>query len=140
LTKLDRVTYDQFRAGLDLTKPLFIETDGACSGNPGPGGWGFIMAQGSMKIEAYGAEGSTSNNEMELRAIDEALGFLGNVRGYAVIESDSQGCLDMMMGKSQIWEAGNWIKLNGSRVKNQSLVSSISTKLRSFNVQFRKVK
>jgi hypothetical protein len=38
LTKLDRVTYDQFRERMDLTKPLFIETDGACSGNPGPGG------------------------------------------------------------------------------------------------------
>jgi ribonuclease HI len=77
---------------MDLTKPMFIETDGACSGNPGPGGWGFIVPQRDLKIEAFGAEGSTSNNEMELKAIDEALGFFKNVRGYAVIESDSEGC------------------------------------------------
>jgi ribonuclease HI len=140
LTKLDRVTYDQFRERMDLTKPLFIETDGACSENPGPGGWGFIIAQGNMKIEAYGAEGSTTNNEMELRAIDEALGFLGNVRGYVVVESESQGCLDIMMGRGEQWEAENYIRLNGERAKNRHLVSNITTKLRTLNVQFRKVK
>jgi ribonuclease HI len=140
LTKLDRLSYDQFRQRIDLTKPLFIETDGACSGNPGSGGWGFIIGQGNMKIEAYGAEGSTSNNEMELRAIDEALGFLGNARGYAVIESDSQGCLDMMTGKGQQSEAANYTKLDGSQTKNKHLVSNVTTKLRSINAQFRKVK
>jgi ribonuclease HI len=84
---------------MDYTVPFFVETDGACSGNPGPGGWGFVIAQGVNRIEVYGAEGHTSNNEMELRAISEALKFLGNARGYAVIESDSQGCLDMMLGR-----------------------------------------
>jgi ribonuclease HI len=140
LDRLDRVTYDQFRERMDLTKPMFIETDGACSGNPGPGGWGFIIAQGNMKIEAFGAEGATSNNEMEPRAIDEALGFFRNVRGYAVIESDSQGCLDTMMGRGEQWQADNYIRLNGEAAKNQRLVASITTKLKAFNVQFRKVK
>jgi ribonuclease HI len=93
-----------------------------------------------MKIEAYGAEGLTSNNEMELRAIDEALKFFGNVRGYAVLESDSQGCLDMMLGRGAKWEADNWTKLDGSLVKNRELVSSITARLRSFNVEFRKIK
>jgi hypothetical protein len=72
LATLDRIMPDQFRERMDLTKPMFIETDWACSGNPGPGGWGFIVAQGAMKVEAYGAEGVTSNSEMELNAIDEA--------------------------------------------------------------------
>jgi ribonuclease HI len=135
----DVVPHDVFRSLLDLTMPVFIETDGACAGNPGPGGWGFIIAQCNMKIEACGAEGHTTNNEMELRAIDEALGFFGNARGYAVIESDSQGCLDVMMGRGDQWEADNYIRLDGSLVKNRELVQNITAKLRSFNVQFRKV-
>jgi ribonuclease HI len=118
---------------------MFIETDGACSGNPGPGGWGFIIAHGNMKVEVYGAEGSTSNNEMELRAIDEALELLKNVRGYAVIESDSEGCLATIMGRGDQWEADNYIRVNGEAVKNMKLVSSITSKLKSINVQFRKV-
>jgi ribonuclease HI len=93
-----------------------------------------------MKVEAYGAEGSTSNNEMELRAIDEALGFFKNVRGYAVIESDSEGCLATMMGRGEQWEADNFIRLNGDLVKNRDLLQNITAKLRSINVRFRKVK
>jgi ribonuclease HI len=118
---------------------MFIETDGASSGHPGPGGWGFIIAQCNMKIEAYGADGHTSNNEMEPKAIDEALGFFRNTRGYEVLESDSQGCLDVMLGRGERWEAGNYIRLDGSAVKNRELVSSITTKIKAFNVQFRKV-
>jgi hypothetical protein len=97
ITALDLVEPQDFKRTMDFTIPFFIETDGACSGNPGPGGWGFVISQGTTRVEVYGAEGHTSNNEMELRAIDEALKFLGNARGYAVIESDSQGCLDMML-------------------------------------------
>jgi ribonuclease HI len=140
IADLDLVQPEAFKQTMDLTIPFFIETDGACSGNPGPGGWGFVISQGTARVEVYGAEGLTSNNEMELRAIDEALKFFGNVRGYAVLESDSQGCLDMMLGRGLKWEANNFTKLNGTRVKNQELVSSITARLRSFNVEFRKVK
>jgi ribonuclease HI len=140
LNALDKVMLEDFRRALDLTVPFFIETDGACSGNPGPGGWGFIISQGTAKIEAYGAEGSTTNDEMELRAIDEALKFFGNVGGYAVIESDSQGCLDVMLGRGDKWEADNWTRLDGSPAKNRELVSSITARIKSFNVEYRKVK
>jgi ribonuclease HI len=140
LNALDRIPLEDFRRTLDLTIPFFVETDGECSGNPGSGRWGFIISQGTAKIEAYGAEGSTTNNEMELRAIDEALKFFGNVRGYAVVESDSQGCLDVMLGRGDKWEADNWTCLDGSPVKNRELVSSITARIKSFNVEFRKVK
>jgi ribonuclease HI len=140
LTTLDLVEPQFFKGIWDFTIPFFIETDGACSGNPGPGGWGVIISQGVDRVELYGAEGMTSNNEMELRAIDEALKFFGSTRGYAIIESDSQGCLDMMLGKGQKWEADNFIKLNGSAVKNRELVSSITARLKAFNVEFRKIK
>jgi ribonuclease HI len=139
LRALSPVSYDDLGRAIDLTMPLFIETDGACSGNPGPGGWGFIIAQGNMKIEAYGAEGHTTNNEMELRAIDEALGFFRNARGYVVLESDSEGCLATMTGRGDRWEADNYTRLDGSEVKNRELVQNITTNLKALNVQFRKV-
>jgi ribonuclease HI len=85
---LVRTTPGRFTAEFYATIPVFIETDGACAGNPGPGGWGHILAENGKKCEAYAAWADT-NNEMELTAIKEALGFLPNVRAYVVIESDS---------------------------------------------------
>jgi ribonuclease HI len=93
-----------------------------------------------MKVEEFGAEGSTSNNEMKVKAIDGALGFFKNVRGYQVIESDSEGCLATMMGRGDQWEADNFIRLNGEVVKNGDLVRAITAKVKTINVQFRKVK
>jgi ribonuclease HI len=129
------VTYDQFRERIDFKKTMLIETDGECAENQGPFG-----AERGMKVEAFGAEGSTSNNEMELRAIDEELGLFKNVKSYAMIESDSERCLATMMGRGEQWEADNYIRFNGEAVKNRDLVPSITAKLRMINVEFRKAK
>jgi hypothetical protein len=61
-----------FLMGFDHTQPVWIETDGACSGNPGPGGWGAIINQGDVKVELHGPDVLTTNNEMELQALAEA--------------------------------------------------------------------
>jgi ribonuclease HI len=90
-------------------------------------------------IESYGANASTSNNEMELQAINEALLFIPNVRSYVVIESDSQGCLNTMLGAGERWMADNYIRLNGERVK-KGLVDNITLRLRTVNAEFRKIK
>jgi ribonuclease HI len=118
---------------------MFIETDGACSGNPGPGGWGFVLAQENRKIEAYGANAATSHNETKLQDIDEALSFFTG-RAHVVIESDSQGCPDMMMGTGEQWQADNYITLMGDAVKNRKLVGTIKNRLKTLNVQFGTVK
>jgi ribonuclease HI len=76
---LEIVNPTQFTARFHPTIPIFIETDGACSGNPGPGGWGCIVRQGHHAIAAYGANASTTNSEMEPQAIAEALDFVQNV-------------------------------------------------------------
>jgi ribonuclease HI len=140
LTTLNSTPPDLFTWKFDATKPIFIETDGACSGNQGAGGWVFIITQEDRKVEAYGANAHTSNNETELKAIEEALSFFPAVKAYVVIESDSQSCLDMMTEKGAQWQADNFIKLTGDRVKNKEFVDSITNKLRVLNVQFRKVK
>jgi hypothetical protein len=89
LDVLCRVVGDELRRLFNPKKPLFIETHGACSGNPGPGGWGCIVFQENRKLEAYGSDAATSNNTMELFAINEALKFFPDVRALVLIESDT---------------------------------------------------
>jgi hypothetical protein len=84
LSTLNRTAPELFKRLFNPTKPVFIETDGACSRNPGPGGWGFIICQEDRKIETYGAMVGTSNNAKELRAIDEILTFIPSERAYAI--------------------------------------------------------
>ena len=57
-------------------KQVIIYTDGACSGNPGPGGWGAVLKYGAYERELSGGEASTTNNRMELTAVIEALRLL----------------------------------------------------------------
>jgi hypothetical protein len=103
LSTLEVVPHDEFLRRFDPTIPVWIETDGACSGNPGPEGWGYIMHQGDVVVEAFGPDPDTSNNEMELQAILEALGALpSSFQGYVVLESDSEGCLKTMMGSGRV--------------------------------------
>ena len=54
-------------------EPIVIHTDGGCSGNPGPGGWAFVLAQGALEVIGSGGEANTTNNRMELRAVIEGL-------------------------------------------------------------------
>jgi ribonuclease HI len=128
LDAIDIVSRQTFMDGFDPTKPVLIETDGACSGNPGPGGWGTIICQGQVAVELHGPDPVTSNNEMELRAIDEALKFLPeNFKGYIVIESDSENCIHTMRGRGQRWKKDNYVNLRGNKVKNEKFVDSIMT-------------
>ena len=65
-----------FETGEDAMKTVTIYTDGACSGNPGPGGWGAILMYGAHKRELSGGEADTTNNRMELTAVIQALSLL----------------------------------------------------------------
>ena len=66
-----------------------IWTDGACKGNPGPGGWGALLKYGDHERELFGGESATTNNRMELTAVIEALGSLKR-RCRVVLHTDSQ--------------------------------------------------
>jgi ribonuclease HI len=82
----------------------------------------------------------TTNNEMELQAIAEALEFLPkDFKGYVVIETDSKGCLDTMMGLGRRWQIDNYVNLKGNRVKNRSFVDRIVNRLKSLHADYRKV-
>lgn len=101
---------------------VHLYTDGACSGNPGPGGWAYILehpASGSTR-EASGAEAETTNNRMELRAVIEGLRAL---RSPSLVDltSDSKYVLDGLKTWLDQWKRRGWRTASKQPVKNQDL-------------------
>jgi ribonuclease HI len=97
-----------------------IYTDGACKGNPGPGGWGVLLRSGTTEKELYGGERLTTNNRMELMAVIQALRSLK--RPCAVtLHVDSQYVLKGMTEWLAGWKAKGWRTSTKQPVKNQEL-------------------
>jgi ribonuclease HI len=97
-----------------------IYTDGACKGNPGPGGWGVLLRSGTTQKELYGGEPSTTNNRMELMAVIQALEALK--RPCAVtLYLDSQYVLKGITEWLPGWKAKGWKTASKQPVKNQEL-------------------
>ena len=109
--------------------PLKIFTDGGCSGNPGPGGWAYVMAletfQGSKIVaEQWGAEKDTTNNRMELTAVIEslrALKTMDNVPRNAAVYTDSQYVQKGITDWIRTWKLNSWRTSDKKPVKNQDL-------------------
>ena len=100
--------------------PVVIYTDGACKGNPGPGGWGALLKSGSTNRELFGGERDTTNNRMELMAVIEALRALK--RPCAVtLNVDSQYVLKGMTEWLPGWKAKGWRTSTKQPVKNVDL-------------------
>lgn len=95
-------------------------TDGACSGNPGPGGWGVLMRYGEHERELCGGERQTTNNRMELRAAIEALAML-NRRSNVRIYTDSTYVRDGITSWIHNWKARGWKTAGKKPVKNEDL-------------------
>jgi ribonuclease HI len=101
-------------------KTVEIFTDGACSGNPGPGGWGAILRYGQHEKEISGGEPLTTNNRMELMAVIRALQALKNP-SVAVVHSDSRYVLDGLTKWLPRWKANGWKTADKKPVKNEDL-------------------
>ena len=103
-----------------MTPKVVIFTDGACSGNPGPGGWGAILMYGEREKELCGGEPGTTNNRMELMAAIQALEAL-NKPCKVELHTDSQyvknGITEWMRG----WKARGWKTADKKPVKNEDL-------------------
>ena len=117
-----------------------IYTDGACSGNPGPGGWGAILMYQGNKKEISGGKKNTTNNEMELTAVIEALKML-KFPCLVDLYSDSAYVVNAFL---QNW-IGNWVKNNWKTsskepVKNQELWKELYELTKTHQVKFIKVK
>ncbi|QIL69003.1 ribonuclease HI [Diaphorobacter sp. HDW4B] len=99
---------------------VVIYTDGACKGNPGPGGWGAVLSSGKSEKELFGGELDTTNNRMELLAVIEALSALKRpceVALYLDSQYVRKGITEWIHG----WKKKNWRTAGGDPVKNVEL-------------------
>ena len=100
--------------------PVRIYTDGACKGNPGPGGWGVVLLTGTTEKELFGGEANTTNNRMELMAVIEALTALKRPCAailYLDCEYVRKGITEWITG----WKARGWRTASRQPVKNVDL-------------------
>ncbi len=100
--------------------PIEIYTDGACKGNPGPGGWGVLLKAGGTEKELFGGESSTTNNRMELMAVIQALSALKRpceVTLYLDSQYVLKGITEWLPG----WKAKGWRTASKQPVKNVEL-------------------
>ena len=101
-------------------KQVEIYTDGACKGNPGPGGWGVLLRSGTLEKELFGGERATTNNRMEMMAVIEALSALKQpceVTLYLDSEYVRKGITEWVKG----WKARGWLTAAKQPVKNAEL-------------------
>jgi ribonuclease HI len=104
-----------------LTSPhIDIFTDGACSGNPGPGGWGAILRSGKHEKEISGGETATTNNRMELMAVIRALKSLAKP-SIVIVHTDSRYVMDGATQWMKRWKANGWRTSDKKPVKNNDL-------------------
>jgi ribonuclease HI len=97
-----------------------IFTDGACSGNPGPGGWGAILRQGAHEKELSGGETATTNNRMEMTAVIEGLKALKKPSAI-IIHTDSRYVMDGAEKWLKGWKLKGWKTADKQPVKNEDL-------------------
>jgi ribonuclease HI len=107
-----------------VSEPVKIFTDGACKGNPGPGGWGALLRLGRHERELFGGEAHTTNNRMELTAVIRALEALtraSRVEVYTDSEYVRNGITEWLPN----WKRRGWKTANGKPVKNVDLWQSL---------------
>ena len=117
-----------------------IYTDGACSGNPGAGGWGAILMSGDLKKEFSGFEKETTNNKMELTAVIEALKKLKKPCNVELFSDSAYVVNAMTQGWLENWKTSGWRGADKKPVKNVELWQALDELLTIHNVHFNKVK
>lgn len=109
-----------FLKNLKSGDQLIAYTDGACSGNPGPGGWGVVFMCGENANDLYGGEIATTNNRMELTACIQALKTIPkNIK--ITLRTDSRYVKDGMLSWLKGWKKNGWKTASGAPVKNIDL-------------------
>lgn len=122
-----------------MTDRVTIHTDGACSGNPGPGGWGAILQFGQHRKELKGGEALTTNNKMELTAAIEALNAL--TRSCAIdLHTDSQYVKNGVQGWIHGWKRNGWKTADKKPVKNMELWQALDEATKRHDISWHWVK
>ncbi|MDR2599756.1 MAG: ribonuclease HI [Oscillospiraceae bacterium] len=120
-------------------KKVTIYTDGACSGNPGPGGWGAILMYNKMRKELSGGEKSTTNNRMELTSVIMALKALKEPCEVSLYTDSQYVSNSINKGWLESWQKKDW-KKKGGEIKNLDLWIKLVPLLEAHKVTFNWVK
>ncbi|AIL33058.1 ribonuclease HI [Basilea psittacipulmonis] len=110
-------------------------TDGACKGNPGPGGWGVLLKSGTHCKELCGGESNTTNNRMELQAVIEGLNALKRPCSVTIY-TDSQYVKNGITSWLQNWKNNNWKTSTKKAVKNQDLWEALDQSCQRHKIQW----
>ena len=123
-----------------MKKDVTIYTDGACSGNPGPGGWGAILMYKDHVKELSGAQNDTTNNRMELTAAIMALDALKEPCGVSVHTDSAYLCNGFNNGWVYAWQKNGWLTSAKKPVENRELWEALIRHARTHNINWCKVK
>ncbi|HLY00728.1 MAG TPA: ribonuclease HI [Roseiarcus sp.] len=122
-----------------MNRRVSIWTDGACSGNPGPGGWGAVLRYGAHEKELRGGEAFTTNNRMELTAAIQALESL-NRPSEVILHTDSQYLRGVVTDWIAGWKTNGWRTAAKKPVKNEDLWRRLDAAREAHAVEWRWVK
>ncbi len=122
-----------------MTQIIEIYTDGACRGNPGPGGWGALLMSGTHRKTIHGGESETTNNRMELTAAIEALGALSG-SSRVILYTDSKYVLDGINDWLPNWKKRGWQTAAKKPVKNKELWQALDAAVERHDIDWRWVK
>ncbi len=122
-----------------MSEQVEIYCDGACKGNPGPGGWGALLRFGAVEKELSGGEAHTTNNRMEMMAIIQALEALKRPVSIRVV-TDSQYLRQGVTQWMSNWKRNGWRTTNKLPVKNQDLWERLDRALAAHRVEWHWVK
>jgi len=123
-----------------MADEVLIYTDGACRGNPGPGGWGAVLRYGDNEKLLYGGESETTNNRMELTAVIRALECLKHNKHRVRITTDSKYVLQGTTEWIQGWKAKGWRTASKKPVMNADLWQALDALVQQFDIDWHWVK
>lgn len=124
-----------------MSKPFVkIYTDGACSGNPGPGGWGAVLISNGKEKELSGGHAQTTNNRMEMQAVIEALNALKKPCKVEIYSDSALIINAFKQGWIRSWKSRGWRKADKKPVENQDLWKEMLNALERHEVEWHKVK
>ena len=123
-----------------MKKQVTIYTDGACSGNPGPGGWGCVLMYRQHRRESSGGAENTTNNRMEITAALEALKLLKEPCEVDLYTDSAYLCNAFEKNWLETWSHNGWKTASKANVENQDLWKELLVLLQCHDVKFHKVK
>ena len=122
-----------------MTEIIEIYTDGACRGNPGPGGWGALMISGKHRKTIHGGETNTTNNRMELTAAIKALNALKGAR-KVLLHTDSTYVMNGINDWLPRWKVRGWKTAAKKPVKNQDLWQALDEAIALHEIEWKWVR